>query len=189
VEQHAFTLIEMLVVIAAIGLIKGASKTMAWTKAKTAVVVGVAVLLAAGTTATLIIKYRNQPVRPASSAQAGILKESWTLAGYSTPEDAFQSWLWAMNKGDMDMLLTTFAPELRQQIETATKNDPDVRKKILFKMSQTAKMQSYTITQTNMVSDNQVVLRVIFHKDNAEQEDNWVMKKYGDEWKFLGGKK
>src|ERR1035441_1769774 len=38
-------------------LIKGALKTMAWTKAKTIVVVSMAVILAAGTTTTLVIRH------------------------------------------------------------------------------------------------------------------------------------
>ena len=42
-------------------LIKGALKIMAWTKAKTAIVVGVAVILAA-TTGTIVIKVINRPL-------------------------------------------------------------------------------------------------------------------------------
>jgi len=41
-------------------IVKGTLKIMAWTKAKTAVVAGVVVLLAVGTTTTLIIKHQHQ---------------------------------------------------------------------------------------------------------------------------------
>jgi RNA polymerase sigma factor (sigma-70 family) len=43
-------------------LLKGALKTMAWTKMKTAVVVGVCALLAAGTATTMVIVNRPRPV-------------------------------------------------------------------------------------------------------------------------------
>jgi RNA polymerase sigma factor (sigma-70 family) len=44
-------------------LIKGALKIMAWTKAKTAIVVGMSVLLTAGTTTTIIICNQEKPVQ------------------------------------------------------------------------------------------------------------------------------
>jgi len=55
-------------------LIQGALKIMAWTKAKTAIVSGVAVILAAGTAATLVVQHQNrlkQHEPPNSSAQIG----------------------------------------------------------------------------------------------------------------------
>ncbi len=49
---------------ATLTLIKGALKLMAWTKAKLAIVIGTSVLLAAGTTTTLIVQYsaKSPPV-------------------------------------------------------------------------------------------------------------------------------
>ena len=47
-------------------LIKGALKIMAWTKAKTAIVTGVVVLLAAGTTTLVIVKHQHQ-IHPATN--------------------------------------------------------------------------------------------------------------------------
>ena len=50
-------------------LIKGALKIMAWTKAKTAIVAGVAVILATGTTTTILIEHgkRMSNHRPTAS--------------------------------------------------------------------------------------------------------------------------
>ena len=48
--------------ISTLTLIKGALKIMAWTKAKTAVVVGVTALLVAGTATTLTIQHRHRSV-------------------------------------------------------------------------------------------------------------------------------
>ncbi|MGD0251880.1 MAG: sigma-70 family RNA polymerase sigma factor [Verrucomicrobiota bacterium] len=60
-------------------LIQGALKIMAWTKAKTAIVVGVAAILAAGT-ATVVIERAKQPHEP---MYQGKLLSVW-LKGYDT---------------------------------------------------------------------------------------------------------
>src|SRR5262249_45729067 len=66
-------------------LIKGAMKVMAWTKIKTAAVIGVVVLVAAGST-TAVIRHQAQPKGP-------IVEQSWRFAKYATPEAAFESTL------------------------------------------------------------------------------------------------
>ncbi len=69
-------------------LIKGALKIMAWTKAKTAIVIGAGVLLAAGTVAVVVKKIENRPVvlhtvdLPANLAWA---ESIWTSFDDSTP--------------------------------------------------------------------------------------------------------
>jgi len=65
-------------------LIQGALKAMAWTKAKTAIVVGVAVLLAAGTATLSFKKIKAHEVKPAS-ASAGT-SETWRKAGLKWQE-------------------------------------------------------------------------------------------------------
>src|SRR5207248_1557432 len=95
-----------------ITLIKGALKVMAWTKAKTATVIGATIILAAGTT-TLALKH--QP-----TAKEPIPQESWANVKYATPEAAFQSSLWAMSKGDVKALDAGYTPEFKNQfMETA----------------------------------------------------------------------
>jgi RNA polymerase sigma factor (sigma-70 family) len=61
-------------------LIKGALKIMAWTKAKTAIVVGVAAILAVGTTTTVIHHYRNA------------LMFSWTKELSSDEDAQYAKW-------------------------------------------------------------------------------------------------
>jgi RNA polymerase sigma factor (sigma-70 family) len=66
-------------------LIKGALKIMAWTKAKTAMVVGTGLLLATGTT-TLIIEYELIPARE-PSYQGRSLSEWLPDIDYGKPQD------------------------------------------------------------------------------------------------------
>jgi RNA polymerase sigma factor (sigma-70 family) len=62
-------------------LIKGALKIMAWTKMKTVAVVGVAVILATGTT-SLVIKHRRQADNPMPVAGADYDKSKQGLQGH-----------------------------------------------------------------------------------------------------------
>ena len=76
-------------------LIKGALKIMVWTKAKTAIVVGVGVLLVAGTTMVLVQKHIE-------GKQYSVAREPWSDAGASTPKAALQSLVWALTHDKID---------------------------------------------------------------------------------------
>ena len=88
-------------------LIKGALKIMAWTKAKTAIVVGTAVILAAGTTAPIIIHHFRAK---ADQAMASLFSSKTELsdadnANYqqqtgTTPAEVAQTFFGALARGD-----------------------------------------------------------------------------------------
>ena len=73
---------------------------MAWTKLKTAAVVGAIAIMAAGT-ATVTL--------PRIKAKAETLP--FSFAGYATPEASVQSMLWAGSIGDFNKFLAGCAPE------------------------------------------------------------------------------
>jgi hypothetical protein len=68
---------------------------MAWTKAKTAIVVSVGVLLAAGTTTVVVKKHIE-------AKQYIIAREPWSDVGAATPKATLQSLLWAVTSGNVD---------------------------------------------------------------------------------------
>jgi RNA polymerase sigma factor (sigma-70 family) len=76
-------------------LVKGALKLMAWTKMKTAIVAGVVVLLAAGTTTVLVKKHIE-------AKQYTIAREPWSEVGAATPKAALQSLAWALTHDKFD---------------------------------------------------------------------------------------
>jgi RNA polymerase sigma factor (sigma-70 family) len=100
-------------------LIKGALKIMAWTKAKTAIVTGAVVLLAAGTTPIVIKEIRSHkdahPI-PRRTAATGSIKGQFfgrgqlVDAGNTTPEDAWESRYWARAQGDYDAVIAATDP-------------------------------------------------------------------------------
>lgn len=109
-----------LAVSSTLTLIKGALKIMDWTKAKTAIVAGTAVLLAAGTTSVVVQKIRShanaRPHTPA--ATRSIRGQLFTLdqlvdAGNVTPEAAWESRYWARAQGDYDAVIAGTEPQAR----------------------------------------------------------------------------
>jgi RNA polymerase sigma factor (sigma-70 family) len=75
-------------------LIKGALKIMAWTKAKTAIVIGAGVLFAVGT--TVLVE------RHIAAQQYTEAREPWSDAGASTPKSALQTLAWALTHDKID---------------------------------------------------------------------------------------
>jgi hypothetical protein len=96
-------------------LIKGALKIMAWTKAKTAVVSGVVVLIAAGTITPIIIHHHR--------ANASIFSQTKELSDSDnakfvsltgvTPEQGARTFLEACEQENWDEVGKSFSPEFR----------------------------------------------------------------------------
>jgi RNA polymerase sigma factor (sigma-70 family) len=90
--------------ISTLTLIKGALKIMAWTKAQTAVVVSVVVLVA-GTTPFAVHHYRTHSLDFSSTTDTVSIelpKDSWTNAGFASPQAALRTRGWAILSGDRD---------------------------------------------------------------------------------------
>lgn len=77
-------------------LIKGALKIMAWTKAKTTVVISVSVLLTAGIITTVLVE------KHIAAKQYTLALEPWSDAGAATPKAALQSLAWALTNDKFD---------------------------------------------------------------------------------------
>src|SRR5881394_1749448 len=100
-------------------LIKTTLKIMAWTKLKTAFVVGAIAIMAAGT-ATVTIRHGKAPAK----------SSPFTFAGYATPEASVQSMLWAGSIGDFKQFLAGCTPEQMERFRNkmAGKSNDEVRR-------------------------------------------------------------
>jgi RNA polymerase sigma factor (sigma-70 family) len=169
-------------------LIKGALKIMAWTKAKTAIVAGIVMVLAAGTVTTLVVQHQNQTkLQP---------RTSWVFAGYADPQSAFMSYLFvSVCQSDRKAFEASLTPEqqlLYQRIlnmgmkARPELSETDVAAEIFKRASEQWNAGNYRILDEQTVSTDQVILRL--HVQNSKQDkDVFIkMKKIGDEWKFDG---
>ena len=98
--------------ISTVTLIKGALKIMAWTKAKTAVAVGVAALLTAGTTTVIIHEYRNRPFSSTRELSSEVEAQYASYTG-STPDQGAKTFLEAVGREDWTEVARFLPQEVR----------------------------------------------------------------------------
>jgi RNA polymerase sigma factor (sigma-70 family) len=174
-------------------LIKGTLKIMAWTKTRTAVAVGVAVLFAAGTTTTLVVwrQHQIQSDPPAnlsgSSLQTSFPRASWANAGYASPALALETIYWAQDHGDGKMYLASMTPDLQERLRQQFGSEL-TRQGISLEafFSQRSKehigpVTGFYIWGQQTVS-NQLLLRVWI--PGQEKNATFKMRNIGDQWKL-----
>ena len=95
-------------------LMKGVLKIMAWTKTKTAIVAGVAVILAAGAGLQTLATIKKHLLQQAAAKQIVVPGGAWNNAGQNEPKATLTTFLWAASQGDGKMILDSFTPDGRQ---------------------------------------------------------------------------
>jgi hypothetical protein len=115
-------------------------------------------------------------------------KESWHFAGYTSPEAALQSVVWAMREGDTKTLVASLAPEELTRMmkdEWGGKSEAEIGADA---KRNTDKINSIRILESKTVSDDEVVLH-IYATGGEDHVQKISMKRLGAEWKFAGPKK
>jgi RNA polymerase sigma factor (sigma-70 family) len=158
-------------------LIKSTLKLMAWTKLKTAAVVGVIAIMAAGT-ATVTLQ------RVKAKAEAS----PFGFAGYGTPEASVQSMLWAGSIGDFKKFLAGCTPEQVERFRNkmAGKSDDEIRRETIAWANA---LVGYRITKKEVISADEVHLHIHATPSAVALQSGKViviMKKIGTEWKQAG---
>jgi RNA polymerase sigma factor (sigma-70 family) len=147
-------------------LIKGTLKLMAWTKAKTAIVIGVVALIAAGTVTVALHSGKKPSAEKASS----------DYPGYATPENSVHSMFMAMSRGDLDAYIDSIVPAAQARVKNAHLER--------FKQNMMAagkEFMSLQITQKEIISDTEVRLHI---NTAASAASTIPLKKIGDQWKI-----
>jgi len=124
---------------------------------------------------------------PTAASQDGYhTKESWTFAGYATPEAALQSLVWAMREGDTKTLLASLTPEesARKAKDWAGKSESEIGADAKHDSD---KINSFRILESKTLSDDEVVLH-IYVSGGDDKVEKISMKRVGAEWKFAGEK-
>jgi hypothetical protein len=164
--------------ISTLPLIETTLKFMAWTKIKTAVVVGAIAILAAGT-ATVSVHYIIR-------ARAG--SGPFAFAGYKTPEAAVQSMLWAGSRGDFKTFESACTPEQIERFDRkmAGKLDDEIKRESI---AWATALIGYKVSQKEVISEDEVHLHIHatpsvdgLHSGKVVL----VMKKIGNDWKQAG---
>jgi hypothetical protein len=121
---------------------------------------------------------------PGAASQNNVPKESWNFAGYATPEDAFQSAVWAISRGDVKTLYASLTEEGRQKIEGEEKGQPesDLAAKGVEVMG---KFKAYRAEGREDQPDGSIVLTVsMIRPDDTPETERMTVKRVGAEWKL-----
>ena len=175
-------------------LIKGTLKIMAWTKAKTAIVTVVIVLLAAGTTPVIFKQIQRHKDPRASSAPrttAATEKIKGQLfglaelvnAGNTTPEAAWETRYWARAQGDYDAVIAGTDP---QAVDSAKGWMGDKATFRARSQKEFASFQGFQILARKNLADDRVELKYQFGFQNDSEPPQAkivVMVKVNDAWR------
>ena len=164
-------------------LIKGALKIMAWAKAKTAIVIGVAVILAAGSVTTLVVQHQH------AREHTEFPRSSWASAGYADPVSAFETGLWAATQGDGKMLFAGCSPRMQEDTTTKVGRQMMVEGKPLSPediFTEVGKRYVDGVTGfrivDNAIYDNKAILQL--QLEGRDEKQTITMKKIGEDWKI-----
>ncbi|HLX72915.1 MAG TPA: sigma-70 family RNA polymerase sigma factor [Verrucomicrobiae bacterium] len=162
--------------VSTLTLIKGALKVMAWTKMKTIVVVGVAVIAAASTTGVMIQTHHHNYKEP-------LAERSWANAGYATPEAAFETTFWAMRSGNVKAVEASYTTEFGDQfMQTAGKGKSEAELTALFKQI-ADRIATIQVDSEEQTGPGQLILHL---QCGGLGTAVVPMKQVGAEWKLNG---
>jgi hypothetical protein len=126
-----------------------------------------------------------QTTRPLADAasQNVFPKESWTFAGYATPEAALESAVWAMSQGDTKTFLASFSPDEQKRFvekEWADKSESEVR---ADGKEQFSKVRGFQILDRKNVDDAQIDMAV-YISGMTKEVATFRVQRIGGEWKL-----
>lgn len=125
----------------------------------------------------------NTPTPPPAASKDQFPKESWTFAGYATPEAALVSAIWAMKEGNPKTYAASLAPEEQTRMAQtwANKSEAEIAAK---HQQDVAAITGMRILERQAASPDEVVMSVYI--EGVGRMEKVSMKRLGEEWKFGG---
>jgi len=139
-----------------------------------------------------MVQAENKRLRAAVNAGTGsstqttpsqdyVNRESWTFAGYASPESAFQSAVWAMSNGDVKTYLAGLSPAGQEFKEAQDKSESELGAR---NKKELERVTAYKIIEKETVSDSEVMLTVYAQGENGTVR--FRFHRIGNEWKMAG---
>jgi hypothetical protein len=107
-------------------------------------------------------------------------RESWTFAGYDTPEAAIESVTWAISEGDEDTYMASLSPELRDQMQSQLADGSFADAGPLEMINATG----YRIVDRESISEN--IITITIYTDADGNRVPVTLEKTSDGWRILG---
>ena len=113
-----------------------------------------------------------------------VAKESWSNAGFASPEATLQSFFWAVREGQLQQIAECLSPADKKGFEEGFKNKPPAD--VTAELAGLTRMGGYRIADRTVVAgdDESVVLAVQAAASGAALK--MTLKRFGSEWKITG---
>jgi len=123
------------------------------------------------------------PPAPAAPPAGTFPRESWTFAGYTSPEAALVSAVWSMQQGNPKQYFESLTPEEQARMAKAWegKSPEEIAAK---HQNDTAKITGMKVLNQQAISADEVQMSVYI--EGADRAEKFSMKRIGQEWKFGG---
>ena len=114
-------------------------------------------------------------------------RDAWNYAGYSTPEAALQSMLWATFQGDMSALRASLTPEELARRQSNAWKDKTEDQIAAAGMQGLASAEGLQILNIQMTSEDQAHFTLYFTGQEHPDQPLWFdLKRIDGEWKADG---
>jgi hypothetical protein len=111
-------------------------------------------------------------------------QNSWTNCGYSSPEAALKTLLWAGANGDLTNFFAGVDVEARTNLDGMFKGKTETEASI--RLADETSFKSVQILGSEDLDNNTVVLTLDMERLGDFEIIKMIMKRTGDEWKFAG---
>jgi RNA polymerase sigma factor (sigma-70 family) len=179
-------------------LIQGAMKAMAWTKAKTAIVIGVAAVLAVSSVELVAVKLRDRSEVAVDNAMRRLRsskpqdyfpRSAWVFAGYGDPKSTVMTSLWAVRQNDGETIIACLSPLARQKTEQELASQVRTQGRSVFEIlarkshDEFKDNTGFRILDATTISNDLVAVH-LFVPNDVRVEYAYLLKKIGSEWKI-----
>lgn len=93
-------------------------------------------------------------------------RDSWTFAGYDTPENTIESMMWAISQGDQDTYAAGLTPELQSDMQGGFEDGSFLDES----QAEMSDVTGYRIVDRDVISDNEVTVTVFVDGGNGRNE-------------------
>lgn len=125
----------------------------------------------------------NPPPAPTTPPAGAFPRESWSLAGYTSPEAALVSAIWSMQQGNPKQYFESLTPE--EQLRMTKVWEGKSAEEIAAKhQNDTSKITGMKVLNQQAISADEVQLSVYI--EGVDRAEKVSMKRVGNDWKFGG---
>ncbi len=110
-------------------------------------------------------------------------RDSWSFAGFASPDDALRSSLWAANNGDLKAMFDSMTGELRQEMEKEF-GGKAADEAAIQAMDEVSRFKSIQVLNRDFQGSDTAVLTAVFEDRDQPHTAKLLLKKVGNEWKL-----